>query len=393
VIWSDFLVVLCASYLLLLECSRTGNYFFYEYGAGLAIRLEKDRMLAKKGFPMNSLERIGAAIHLQIPDRVPVDLHNFQTAAFATGLPMSEVFRNGALLAEAMLQAWREFGHDMILLENGTACNAQACGMEVIYQKDSAPVAEKPLISSLVEVVGLEVRDPYKAFPMCEILKATRILSKELGDRVWICARADQGPMDLAAQLRGMDALMMDIATGEEEEAIHALLDYARRVATRYALALIECGGHSTSIGEPIGGPDLMSPRHYRQYAWPQEKRMVDELKQHGVILHNHICGKTDRIVEEFVATGAQVLEIDHKTDPHKIKDAARNRTCLLGAIDTGLMAFGKPDEIDAACKNLIEIWKPDSGFILGPGCALAPQVPAANIHALIEAAERYGRY
>src|ERR1039458_9266919 len=170
---------------------------------------------------------------------------------------MSEVFRTGALLAEAMLKAWREFGHDMILLENGTACNAQACGMTVAYQEGSAPVAEKPLISSLAEVAGLEVPDPYKTFPMCEILKATRILSKELAGRAWICARADQGPMDLAAQLRGMDTLMMDIATGEDEAGIHALLDYALRVGTRYARALIECGGHSTPIGERPGWPRL----------------------------------------------------------------------------------------------------------------------------------------
>jgi MtaA/CmuA family methyltransferase len=342
---------------------------------------------------MNSLERIRAAINLQNPDRVPVDLHNFQTAAFATGLPMSEVFRNGELLAEAMLNSWREFGQDMILLENGTACNAQACGLEVTYRDDTAPVAENPLISSLSEVANLEVPDPYTTFPMCEILKATRILSKELGDRVWICARADQGPMDLAAQIRGMDEFMMDIATGEEEELIHALLDYSRRVSTRYALALIECGGHSTSIGEPVAGPDLLSPRHYRQYPWRHEKRMVEELKEHGVILHNHICGNTGLITDDFIATGAQVLEVDHKTEPRKIKDAARHKTCLLGAIDTGLMAFGKPDEVDAACKELIEIWKPDSGFILGAGCALAPTVPVDNIHALVEAAKKYGAY
>ena len=37
---------------------------------------------------------------------------------------MSEVLRSRELLAEAMLAAWREFRHDMILLENGTACNA-----------------------------------------------------------------------------------------------------------------------------------------------------------------------------------------------------------------------------------------------------------------------------
>lgn len=342
---------------------------------------------------MTSLERVHSAIHLKKPDRVPVDLHNFQTAAFATGLPMSEVFRNGELLAEAMLNSWREFGQDMILLENGTACCAQACGMEVTYRDDTAPVAEKPLISSLSEMVNLQVPDPYTTFPMCEILKATRILSKELGDKVWICARADQGPMDLAAQIRGLAEFMMDIATGEEEELIHALLDFSRRVSTRYALALIECGGHSTSIGEAVAGPDLLSPWHYRQYPWRHEKRMVEELKHHGVILHNHICGKTDAITEDFVATGAQVLEVDHKTSPWKIKDAARHKTCLLGAIDTGLMAFGKPEQVDAACKELIEMWKFDSGFILGSGCALAPTVPAENIAALVEAAKKYGAY
>ena len=342
---------------------------------------------------MTSIERVRASIGLQTPDRVPVDLHNFQTAAYATGLPMSEVFRDGELLAEAMLNSWREFGQDMILLENGTACNAQACGLEVTYRDDTAPVAEKPLISSLSEVANLQVPDPYTSFPMCEILKATRILSKEVGNKVWICARADQGPMDLASQIRGLDEFMMDIATGEEEDLIHALLDFSRRVATRYALALIECGGHSTSIGEPVAGPDLLSPRHYRQYPWIHEKRMVDELKKQGVILHNHICGNTGAITEDFIATGAQVLEVDHKTEPRKIKEAARHKTCLLGALNTGLMNYGKPEEIDTAATELIEIWKADSGFILGSGCALAPTVPAENIHALVEAAKKYGCY
>ena len=82
---------------------------------------------------MNSVERCLAAIEMRTPDRVPVDLHNFQPAALATGRKSSEVFRDGELLAQAMLDAWREFGHDMILLENGTACNAQACGLEVLY--------------------------------------------------------------------------------------------------------------------------------------------------------------------------------------------------------------------------------------------------------------------
>ncbi len=253
---------------------------------------------------MGSVDRVGAAIQLKESDRVPVDLHSFQRAAYATGLPMSQVFRDGELLAEAMIADWREFGQDMVLLENGTGCNAEACGVEVHYRDDTAPVAGEPVLGSLSQVSELQVPDPYVTFPMSEILKATRILARELGDKAWICARADQGPMDLAAQLRGMNEFMADLGTGEEEQLVHALLDYARRVATRYAYALIECGGRSTSIGEPMAGPAMISPRHYRRYPWAHERRMVEELKDHGIILHLHICGNTDRITEDFIATG-----------------------------------------------------------------------------------------
>jgi uroporphyrinogen decarboxylase len=342
---------------------------------------------------MNSIERVQAAIDLRTPDRVPVDLHNFQPAAKAMGISMAEVFRNGDLLAEAMLKAWREFGHDMILLENGTACNAQACGVQVIYRDDAAPAAHIPVIDRIEDVDTLKVPDPYTTFPMCEIIKATRILAHEIGDQVWICGRADQGPMDLASQLLGMETLMVELATGEKADLVHRLLDYARQVATRYAFALIESGAHSTSIGEPVAGPDVISPRAYRKYAQPQEKEMVDELKAKDIILHNHICGNTIPIIHDFVGTGAQVLEIDHKTDPQKAKGAAIGKTCLLGPINTGTITSGRPQEVEDACREAITIMAPGSGFILGPGCALGPETPSENIHTLVESARKYGVY
>ena len=342
---------------------------------------------------MTSIERIDATIHFRKPDRAPVDLHNFQPAAKAMGLPMSQVFQDGALLAEAMLIAWREYGHDMILLENGTACNAQACGVKVYYRDDMAPAAYEPVIQNLADVANLEVPDPYATFPMNEILKATRILSREIGDEVWICARADQGPIDLAGQLRGINELMMDIGLEEEPNLIHALLDYCRRVATRYAYALMECGGHSTSIGEPLGGPDVLSPRHYRKYPWPHEKRMVEELKASGIILHNHICGNTIPIIDDFIGTGAEILEIDHKTDIHIAKDHARGKTTLLGNLDTSLLINGTPQDVEDVCRETIEVLGPDYGFILGPGCAMSPETPPDNIHALVESAKKFGAY
>ena len=341
---------------------------------------------------MNSVERVQAAVELRVPDRVPVDLHNFLPAARATGMPFSEVFGDGDALAEAMLLAWREFGHDMILLENGTGCNAEACGGHVTYRDDGAPVADEPILERLEDVSNLRVPDPEKAFPMREILRATRILADEIGDRAWIVARADQGPFDLASQLVGIENLMIAIAMGESD-LVNGLLEFCRQVTTRYALALVEAGGRSTSIGEPLSGPGLISPADYRRYAWVHQKRLADDLREQGLILANHICGDTIPIIEDFVATGAQILEIDHRTDMVRAKDAARHRACLLGPIDTTLLATGTPTEVEEACRETIEIMAPDSGFILGPGCAMGPETAPDNIHALVEAAARYGRY
>jgi MtaA/CmuA family methyltransferase len=342
---------------------------------------------------MTSIERVRATIMHRRPDRVPVDLHNFQPAAAAMGVSLPDLFNSGELLAEAMLQAWRTFGHDMILLENGTACSAQACGAQVVYDADGASAAVEPILKELADVATLEVPDPYTTFPMCEVLKATRILSREIGDRAWICARADQGPFALAALLRGVSEWMIDIGLEEQPALIHQTLDFARRVALRYAHALIACGGHSTSIGDSVAGPDMLSPARYRQYAWAYEQQLAADLKAAGITLAIHICGKTNAILDDFVATGAPILEIDHKTDLRRAKDHARGRATLLGPINTTLLYAGTPAEVEDACREAIDILAPDYGLILGPGCAMGAATPADNIHALVEAAKRYGAY
>ena len=74
----------------------------------------------------------------------------------------ADYFRDGAAMAEGQIMAWRRFGHDMLLVENGTAALAEACGVQVQYQSDSAPVAKEPAILSLAEVDDLKVPDPYK---------------------------------------------------------------------------------------------------------------------------------------------------------------------------------------------------------------------------------------
>ena len=344
---------------------------------------------------MNSIERTLRTLEHKPPDRVPVDLHNFMVTARMMGVEsFADFFRDGEAMAEGQIMAWRRFGHDVLLVENGTAALAEACGVQVQYQSDSAPVAREPAIKSLDEVDDLKVPDPYKHPLLSELLKATRIVVEEIGDQAFIVGRADQGPFSLACEIRGMSNFLMDLALGAKPEQIHKLLDFCRRVTLRYALAQMEQGAHCTSIGESPSGPDLISPQYYRKYAYPYVKQLVADLKAKGIRLSYHICGNATPIIKDMVSTGATIIEIDQKADMRACKDAARGRAALLGPIDpSAVIANGTPKLVTEKCLEALEVLAPGSGFILGPGCALPATTPDENIDALIETAEKHGRY
>ena len=100
-----------------------------------------------------------------------------------------------------------------------------------------------------------------------------------------------------------------------------------------------------TSIGESLSGPDVTSPRMYKEFEWGYARRLVERLKARQIPLAYHICGNATRIVPDMVATGAAVLELDYKCDLPKIKQAAQEKTTILGVIDpSDVMARGTPD-------------------------------------------------
>lgn len=344
--------------------------------------------------PLTSIERVETVLRGGIPDRVPVDLHNFLMAAEASGLPYAEYLQNGDAMAEGQVRQWREFSHDLLLLENGTVALAEACGCQVEYLAGSAPVHITPAIRSLDELDQLAIPDPYTTHPLRENLKATRLVAQEIGAQAFIVGRADQGPFSLASMLLGVESFLMALADPEQHARLHALLERSLEIVYRYAVAQIEQGARMTSIGESLSGPDVTSPRMYKEFEWGYAKRLVERLKADGIPLAYHICGNATRIVGDMVATGAAVLELDYKCDLPKIKAAARGKTTILGVIDPSeVLARGTPGLVTEKTCEELDILAPGGGLILGPGCALPPQTPYANIHALVEAAHRYGRY
>lgn len=339
-----------------------------------------------------SLERVMTVIAGGIPDRVPTDLHNFLMAARMADLPLPECMRSGELMAESQIFAWRHFRHDMLLIENGTAALAQAMGCGVLYADDTAPLAVEPVLKRLEDVESLRPPDPEKDFPLTEVLKAVSLLRREFGDRVFVMGRADQGPMSLAAMLRGHGRFFLDLAEETNAPLIERLMDICVEADLRYAFALKAAGAHGTSLGEL--GSDTISPAMYRRFAVPRLRKFYGAMLEAGFPASLHQCGNTASVLADMVATGAAVLELDPSTDPRAAKDATRGRTAVLGMVDpANILERGTPEMVADKSRAAIEVLGPGGGFILGPGCALSPETQEDNVRALVEAAEKFGRY
>jgi uroporphyrinogen decarboxylase len=343
---------------------------------------------------MTSLERCLATIRLQPHDRVPVDLHNFMMTVVDMKLPASTLYQDGKLLGEAQLAAWKRFGHDMLIVENGTGALAEACGCKVTYLPGSAPVIENHVLDDLSEVSKLRKPDPWNS-PLCKaILEATRLLLDQIGDQVFVMGRADQGPFSLACMIAGPETLMTEMAAGDNDEQIFELLEYTSDAFILYAKMFREMGCPGTSAGEAQGSPDVISPAMYDKYCLPFAQKIVRAVQTDDFFLSYHICGNTTKIIDRMAATGAAILEFDYKCDKAAAKKATTGITTLLGPIDpSGVLHQGSVADVEKTCREAIDILAPGGGFILGPGCALPGTTPPKNIDKLVECAKLYGKY
>jgi uroporphyrinogen decarboxylase len=118
---------------------------------------------------------------------------------------------------------------------------------------------------------------------------------------------------------------------------------------------------------------------------------MVETARELGLGYILHICGDTGLILEDMVETGADGVEIDHKTDALLARDITKNRCSFIGNIDpSGVLALGDQTTVAKKTKELLALFGDMPGFILNAGCAIPAETPPENIHTLIRTAREF---
>ncbi len=341
---------------------------------------------------MDSVERVTKVLRGELPDRVPVGLHCYLMACQMQGGRFDEILRDGEEMAEAQLKAWRTFGHDVIMLENGVCAEAEALGCVIRYTIDGPPHVEEPLIKELDDIERLRVPDPERVFPLTELLKTTRIVKQETGGKVFINGRSDQGPIALACALTGPERFLTMLMDPELENWCQKLVAFCSRVNVTLGEAQRRAGADSSTIG--LAGTSLISPALFDAFELAGAQAFCAVLKRSGGFAFVHACGDETHLLGNLLATGADCLELDPGTDAATCKRSVNGRASVLGMIDpVQVMRLGTPEAVRQQARRMLAMMAPGGGFIIGPGCALPADTPEANVQALMECVRSEGTY
>ena len=246
-----------------------------------------------------------------------------------------------------------------------------------------SPSVVEPALHSFAEVADLALVDTSASSRVQASLVAAEALLEELGDEVF-CYASLPLPFTLAGHLRGVADLMTGLI--EHADEAHRLIEFSTEVIVRHLRLYADLGVHGFVLSGPTASGDLISPRHYEEFAAPSTRIVIEALQQMGMPSILHVCGKTAKILPLVADTGATAFSFDASVDTAVVKEAIGSSVCLLGNLDpVGLLLDGSPDMVREAARSCVAKGWEGGGFVLGSGCDLSLHTSFENTRAMIE--------
>jgi uroporphyrinogen-III decarboxylase len=331
-------------------------------------------------------ERILALLDGRTPDRPGLMPITMMFAAARIGADYSRYALDHCVLVEAQLRTAEEYDLDHVSAITETR-EAPDCGAPIRFF-DNQPYAldeEQSLLLDKSGLVSLPMPDPLSATHMSDRLAALRELKRRVGDDLivegWV-----EGPCGAAADLRGINRLMLDFH--DDPAFIADLFEFVLTLAISFGKAQVVAGADLIGIGDPAAS--LVGPRLYDQFVWPYQKRLVDALHEAGARVRLHICGNTRRSLAQMGRLGCEIVDIDSMVPLADARAAMGPDQVLLGGIDpVRVIQDGSPADAALAAQTCLEAAGPR--YILGGGCEIPGQTPHENMLALTAAARGLG--
>jgi uroporphyrinogen decarboxylase len=197
---------------------------------------------------------------------------------------------------------------------------------------------------------------------------------------------------ETAWQIRGYEQFLMDMA--ERPAWAECLLDRLSANNLVRAVEAAKAGADAIYCGDDVANQRalMFSPGMWRRFMlprWESVWRAARGVKP-DIVVHYHSDGNVEAVVPELVEAGLDVLNPVQPEclDADAVHARFGGRLSFDGCIGTQTtMPFGSPDDVRRRVRECIARYGREGGLIVSPTHVLEPEVPIANIEAMVEAA------
>jgi len=130
----------------------------------------------------------------------------------------------------------------------------------------------------------------------------------------------------------------------------------------------------------------------FERFEWQFLQRYVDAFVSEGIIpwLHFDTDWGMNLPYLKKLPKKTCVCDLDGTTDIFRAKEILKGHMCISGDVPASLLTLGKPEEVEAYCKRLIDEVGEGGGFMLTTGCECPIDAKSENIRAMVETGKNY---
>lgn len=334
---------------------------------------------------MTGRERILATIEGQAPDHLAFMPITMMFAARLAGVTYGDYARDHTVMAAAQAATAEAFDIDFVSAISDPAREAADFGAEIEWFDDQPPaiIESRALIADKTTLRQLRPIEPSSGRRMSDRIQGIESLRARCGkERLvegWV-----EGPCAEAADLRGINTLMLDLF--DAPAFVKDLFELVVQNAIGFAVAQLCAGADIIGIGDAAAS--LVGPRPYYDQVWPYERRLVQAIQAAGGHARLHICGNTRRILRGMGELGCEIVDLDFLAPLDAARREMGERQVLLGNLDpVKALLHGTPESVHRAVAECHR--QAGSRFIVSAGCEVVRDTPHENVRAMAHYAQQ----
>jgi len=320
---------------------------------------------------MNKRERVQAALQGKPVDRPPISFwrHFFDKETSAAGL------------AEAMLDFQRTYDWDFMKVNPRACYHAEPWGCRFQF-------SGQPHIGPKLTEAAIKTPDDWRQIrPISpttdafgEQLEALRLIKEGLGGEVPFVETIFT-PLSVAGRLVGSDKVMRE-HLGQYPERVHEALEAITVTFEGFARACLEVGVDGLFYATTGWATyEQLTDMEYAEFGRPYDVRVLRAVDGAPFTIL-HVCRSHNMLwkLMDYPAHAVNWATAD-ATNPRIGEVWQRSHRPVIGGVDhMETLRHSPPEAVVAQIHSAVG--QAREGLLIGPGCSISPQTPAANLRA-----------